>query len=154
MGRVLGSSDISSVLSSARTGRKLVFTNGCFDLLHVGHVRYLQEAKAKGDLLFVAINSDRSVKQLKGPSRPVQSESDRAEILSALGCVDYVAIFDEETPEKLIQEIRPDLLVKGGDWKVSQIVGGEFVQSYGGQVLSLNFIDGKSTTSIIEKSKS
>lgn len=153
MGQVLLFSEIPSKLKDLRKGKKVVFTNGCFDLLHVGHIRYLQEAKQQGDLLVVAVNSDRSVKQLKGPTRPIQTENDRAEILAALGCVDCVLIFDEETPEKMIHEVRPDILVKGGDWKIDQIVGGEFVQSYGGQVLSLSFVNGKSTTSLIEKSR-
>ncbi|MGE0631290.1 MAG: D-glycero-beta-D-manno-heptose 1-phosphate adenylyltransferase [Pseudobdellovibrionaceae bacterium] len=153
MGQVLLFSEIPSKLKDLRKGKKVVFTNGCFDLLHVGHIRYLQEAKQQGDLLVVAVNSDRSVKQLKGPTRPIQTENDRAEILAALGCVDCVLIFDEETPEKMIHAVRPDILVKGGDWKIDQIVGGEFVQSYGGQVLSLSFVNGKSTTSLIEKSR-
>ncbi len=138
-------------LSSLRKDKKIVFTNGCFDLLHVGHVKYLQEARSKGDFLVVALNSDESVKKLKGPSRPIQNESDRSEILAALASVDATLIFPEETPENIIKAIRPDVLVKGGDWKINQIVGGEFVQSYGGQVLSLLFINGKSTTSIVSK---
>ncbi len=131
--------------------KKIVFTNGCFDLLHVGHVRYLAEAKKLGDFLIVGVNSDDSVKRLKGPTRPIQNELDRAEILKALQSVDETVIFTEDTPENLIKSIRPDILVKGGDWSVDQIVGGPFVQSYGGQVCSLTFIDGKSTTKIIEK---
>ena len=131
--------------------KKVVFTNGCFDLLHVGHVRYLAEAKKLGDFLIVGINSDESVKRLKGPTRPIQNQQDRAEILKALEAVDETVIFTEDTPENLIKSIRPDILVKGGDWSVDQIVGGPFVQSYGGQVCSLTFIDGKSTTKIIEK---
>lgn len=141
-------------MKDLRKGKKLVFTNGCFDLLHVGHVRYLKEAKQQGDILVVAVNSDNSVKKLKGPTRPIQNEDDRAEILAALSCVDAVLIFDEQTPEKLITEIRPDVLVKGGDWKPDQIVGGTFVQSYGGKVLSLTFVAGKSTTSLVQKSQS
>ncbi len=131
--------------------KKVVFTNGCFDLLHVGHVRYLAEAKKLGDFLIVGINSDESVKRLKGPTRPIQNQQDRAEILKALEAVDETVIFTEDTPENLIKSVRPDILVKGGDWKVDDIVGGPFVQSYGGQVCSLTFIDGKSTTKIIEK---
>lgn len=134
-----------------RKNKKIVFTNGCFDLLHVGHIRYLKEARSKGDFLVVAINSDASVKKLKGPSRPIQAETDRAEILAALEAVDATVIFSEDTPEKIITLIRPDILVKGGDWQINQIVGGSFVQNYGGQVLSLVFIDGKSTTSIVSK---
>ncbi|MBX3039137.1 MAG: D-glycero-beta-D-manno-heptose 1-phosphate adenylyltransferase [Bdellovibrionaceae bacterium] len=151
MGQVKAFFDIDSALASARKGKKVVFTNGCFDLLHVGHVRYLQEARKLGDLLVVGVNSDASVKILKGASRPIQNENDRAEILAALGCVDYTVIFTEETPANLIKEVKPDFLVKGGDWKIDQIVGADFVQSYGGKVLSLNFIEGKSTTKIIEK---
>ena len=133
--------------------KKVVFTNGCFDLLHVGHVRYLQAAKALGDVLVVALNTDASVKKLKGPTRPVQSENDRAEILAALGCVDFTLLFGEETPERIIELIKPDVLAKGGDWKIEQIVGAPFVQSYGGKVFSLAFIEGKSTTKLIEKSQ-
>lgn len=151
MGQVKSFSEIGETLASARSGKKVVFTNGCFDLLHVGHVRYLQEARRLGDLLVVGVNSDSSVKKLKGPSRPVQNENDRAEILAALGCVDFSVIFTEDTPARLIEQVRPDFLVKGGDWKIDQIVGAAFVQSYGGTVMSLNFIEGRSTTKIIEK---
>lgn len=152
MGQVSSLAALLQELSEKKEKQKVVFTNGCFDLLHVGHVRYLQEARRCGDFLIVAINSDASVKKLKGPSRPIQNQADRAEILAALACVDRTVIFDEETPEKIIKEIKPDVLVKGGDWKIDQIVGGDFVQSYGGKVLSLNFIEGRSTTKIIEKS--
>lgn len=152
MGKVIPLQKVSEELSSQRQ-KKIVFTNGCFDLLHVGHVRYLQEAKAQGQLLVVGVNSDASVKRLKGPTRPIQNENDRAEILAALAAVDFVVIFDEDTPAKLIETLRPDVLVKGGDWKPEQIVGGTFVLSYGGQVKSLQFVEGKSTTKIIEKSK-
>ncbi|MCB9073234.1 MAG: D-glycero-beta-D-manno-heptose 1-phosphate adenylyltransferase [Bdellovibrionaceae bacterium] len=141
-------------LSSVRkSGHKVVFTNGCFDLLHVGHVRYLQEAKNLGDILIVGVNSDASVKRLKGPTRPIQNEMDRAEILLALKAVDQVVLFDDDTPEHLIHQVRPDILVKGGDWKIEQIVGSSFVMSYGGEVKSLHFIDGKSTTQLIKKSQ-
>ena len=156
MGKVLAFSEIKKELSQVRSqnpNSKIVFTNGCFDLLHIGHVRYLQEAKAQGHLLFVGINSDASVQKLKGPTRPIQNESDRAEIMSALGCVDFVCIFDEETPENLIHEVHPDCLVKGGDWPIEKIVGYQFVQSYGGLVKSLSFVDGRSTTRIVEKMK-
>lgn len=153
MGKVATFQDIASQLASARTGRKVVFTNGCFDLLHVGHVRYLQEARRLGDLLVVGVNSDASVKRLKGPTRPIQNESDRAEILAALGAVDYTVVFTEDTPAKLIEQVKPDLLVKGGDWKIDQIVGADFVQSYGGRVMSLQFVDGKSTTKLIERAQ-
>lgn len=133
--------------------RKLVFTNGCFDLLHVGHVRYLQEAKSLGDALIVALNTDRSVRVLKGPSRPVQDERDRAEIIAALGCVDFVTLFDEDTPAKIIEHVIPNILVKGGDWTVDKIVGANFVLGRGGEVRSLAFQPGRSTTAIIEKFK-
>ncbi len=132
---------------------KIVFTNGCFDLLHVGHVRYLQQARSLADILIVGINSDESVKKLKGPTRPIQNENDRSEILASLKSVNHTVIFNEETPLEVIKIIKPDILVKGGDWKISQIVGSDFVLSYGGQVESLQFVDGKSTTSIIAKSK-
>lgn len=134
--------------------RRIVFTNGCFDILHVGHVRYLQEAKAAGDVLVVGLNSDSSVRKLKGPARPVQSESERAEILAALAAVDFVVIFSEETPEKLIHEVRPDVLVKGGDYDIESIVGASFVRSYGGVVKALRFVPGSSTSSIIDRMKS
>lgn len=154
MGLFLPVDEIVKKLAPMRFfGKKIVFTNGCFDLLHIGHVRYLQEARARGDYLVVGLNADESVRRLKGPTRPVQSENDRAEILAALSCVDFTTLFHEDTPENLIHQIHPDILVKGGDWKIDQIVGGPFVQSYGGQVLSLNFIDGKSTTKIIEKAQ-
>ena len=154
MGQVQKFSQIANTLASLRSAKKkIVFTNGCFDLLHVGHVRYLQEARALGDVLVVGINSDQSVKRLKGPTRPVQIENDRAEILAALGAVDFTVIFTEDTPENLIQQVRPDILVKGGDWKIDQIVGAPFVMSYGGQVMSLQFVDGKSTTKLIEKAQ-
>lgn len=138
-------------LKALRQGKKIVFTNGCFDILHVGHLRYLQEARALGDFLLVGLNSDQSVKALKGPDRPVQNEEDRAEILLGLECVGAVVIFGEDTPSDLIQALHPDVLVKGGDWSVSQIVGSDFVQSYGGQVRSLPFHEGRSTTRIIKK---
>lgn len=133
---------------------RFVFTNGCFDLLHVGHIRYLQEARALGDRLVVALNTDRSVRTIKGPERPVQHEQDRAEIMSALGCVDYVTLFDDETPLNVIELIEPDILVKGGDWPVDKIVGAPFVLAHGGEVRSLQFQPGRSTSSIIDKIKS
>jgi D-beta-D-heptose 7-phosphate kinase/D-beta-D-heptose 1-phosphate adenosyltransferase len=138
-------------LRNSKNAKKIVFTNGCFDILHVGHIKYLQEAKAQGDILVVGINADSSVKRLKGAERPIQSEEDRGEVLSALACVDFVTVFEEDTPEKLIHLVRPDVLVKGGDWKVDQIVGSDFVLSYGGKVKSLQFIQGKSTTNIVSK---
>lgn len=154
MGQVRNLDNIEATLAPLRAaGKKIVFTNGCFDLLHVGHVRYLQEAQKLGDLLVVGVNSDASVKRLKGPTRPVQIEADRAEILAALNAVDFTVIFTEDTPENLIHKVRPDILVKGGDWKIDSIVGAPFVMSYGGQVMSLQFVDGKSTTKLIEKAQ-
>ncbi len=146
-------SKLKASLEIYRKKKKIVFTNGCFDLLHVGHIRYLQEAKAQGDILVVAINSDESVKKLKGPERPLQNQNDRAEILAALAAVDFVTIFSELTPKEVIEAVKPDVLVKGGDWRVDQIIGGDFVQSYGGTVKSLKFIDGRSTTSLVEKAR-
>jgi len=132
-------------------GKRVVFTNGCFDLLHPGHVRYLAQARGLGDVLVVALNSDRSVRILKGPHRPVMNEDERAEVISALSSVDYVTIFDEETPRELIAALLPDLLVKGGDWTIDQIVGREEVEAAGGKVLSLPYIEGSSTTDLIER---
>lgn len=134
-----------------REGKRLVFTNGCFDLLHAGHVRYLRQARSLGDALAVALNSDRSVRALKGERRPVLGERERAEVIAALESVDYVIIFDEETPRDLIASLLPDVLVKGGDWPVEQIVGGEEVRRAGGEVLSLPYLEGSSTTAIIER---
>ena len=136
---------------SLRKDHKVVFTNGCFDILHAGHVAYLQEAKQQGDLLVVGLNSDASVARLKGPTRPIQNQDDRAFILSALACVDHVVIFDEETPLSLIEAVKPDVLVKGGDWRIDQIVGSDFVLARGGEVKSLQFVEGRSTTRIVEK---
>ena len=130
---------------------KLVFTNGCFDILHSGHLSYLQEARALGDALFVGINSDNSVKALKGEVRPIQSQDNRAALLLGLSCVDYVAVFDEPTPIELIKSIGPDVLVKGGDWPIKDIVGADYVISKGGSAQSLNFVEGQSTTNIIQK---
>lgn len=132
-------------------GRRVVFTNGCFDLLHPGHVRYLTLARELGDALIVALNSDRSVRALKGPSRPILRENERAEVMVALECVDYVTIFDEETPRELIAQLLPDILVKGGDWGVTDIIGREEVEAAGGEVLSLPFVEGCSTSDVIAR---
>lgn len=131
--------------------KKIVFTNGCFDILHRGHVTYLAEARKLGDLLVIGLNSDASVKRLKGPERPINNEEDRKYVLSQLKSVDFVEIFTEDTPLNLILEVKPKVLVKGGDWKIDQIVGGKEVIANGGDVFSLNFVDGYSTTSIINK---
>src|SRR5215210_3959173 len=132
-----------------REGKRLVFTNGCFDLLHPGHVRYLNRARALGDALVVALNSDRSVRALKGEGRPILTEGERAEVMAALEAVDYVTIFDEETPRELIAVLLADVLVKGGDWPIEQIVGREEVEAAGGKVLSLPYVEGSSTTDIL-----
>jgi D-beta-D-heptose 7-phosphate kinase/D-beta-D-heptose 1-phosphate adenosyltransferase len=151
MGECCSWEDLEKKLAPYRGQKKIVFTNGCFDWLHVGHVRYLQQARSLGDILVVGINSDASVSRLKGPTRPVQTESDRAEILAGLAAVNFTAIFTEDTPLELIKKVKPDILVKGGDWKPENIVGSDFVLSYGGKVQSLQFVDGKSTTSLIKK---
>ena len=134
-------------------GLRLVFTNGCFDILHVGHVRYLQSARELGDALLVAINSDRSVRELKGAGRPIINEQERAEMLAALSAVDYVTIFDDISPRALITEVLPDVLAKGGDYQLDEIHGREETEAAGGRVLSLPFIEGASTSSIIERVK-
>ncbi len=131
--------------------RKIVFTNGCFDILHIGHVRYLQEASKLGDILVVGLNADDSVRRLKGPDRPVNNESDRAELLCALEFVDYVVIFDEDTPYDLINVIQPDILVKGGDYAPDEVVGRDIVEDRGGRLVLIPFVDGKSTSNIINK---
>ena len=136
-----------------REGKRLVLTNGCFDLLHPGHVRYLSQARALGDALVVALNSDRSVRALKGEGRPILDQEDRAEVIAALECVDYVTIFDEETPRELIAAVLPDVLVKGGDWALDEIIGREEVEAAGGQVRSLPYVEGSSTTDIVERIK-
>lgn len=135
-------------------GKKIVFTNGCFDILHRGHVAYLNEARKLGDALIVGLNADASVKRLKGPERPINNENDRLFVMKNLKCVDAVEIFTEDTPLELIKALRPLVLVKGGDWSVDQIVGGREVISWGGEVLSLTFVDGYSTTSVIKKIQS
>ena len=133
------------------SGKRLVFTNGCFDILHVGHVRYLNQARALGDLLVVALNSDRSVRQIKGPSRPVVTEMERAEVLAALESVDYIFLFDDLTPQRIIDAIVPDILVKGSDWELSRVVGRDSVRNAGGDVLTVPIVEGSSTTGIIRK---
>jgi rfaE bifunctional protein nucleotidyltransferase chain/domain len=132
-------------------GRRVVFTNGCFDLLHAGHIGSLEQARALGDALIVGLNSDASVRQLKGPGRPVLPERERAEILAALECVDAVVIFDEPTPREVIRGLLPDVLVKGGDWPGDQIVGREEVEAAGGRVVSIPVVPGYSTTAILRK---
>lgn len=143
---------LTKILGQMRSrGKTIVFTNGCFDILHLGHVRYLRKAKSLGDTLVIGLNSDASVRELKGSGRPLNRERDRAEVLSALGFVDYVTIFSEPTPEGLIRKLRPNVLVKGGDWKTKDIVGADFVRSRGGRVASIPFVKGYSTTGLIQK---
>lgn len=152
--KILSPDQLLGVRQALRAaGKSLVFTNGVFDLLHVGHVRYLAEARALGDALLVAINSDRTVRELKGEGRPLTNESERAEILAALRQVDYVTIFDDISPRSLISELLPDVLVKGGDYNLDEIHGREEIEAAGGRVVSLPFIEGASTSAIIEKMK-
>lgn len=150
--KVLSQADLLGVRQGLRAkGKSLVFTNGVFDLLHVGHIRYLAEARALGDALVVAINSDRTVRDLKGEGRPVINESERAEILAALRHVTYVTVFDDVSPRKLIAALLPDVLVKGGDYGLDEIHGREEVEAAGGKVVSLPFVAGASTSGIIER---
>lgn len=131
--------------------KKIVFTNGCFDLLHYGHAKYLEGAKKRGDILVVAINSDVSIKKIKGSKRPIVNEKDRLGLVAGLQSVDYVLLFSEETPLRVIKELKPDILVKGADWNRRDIVGGKFVLSYGGEVVRLKLLKGRSTTNLIKK---
>ena len=148
--KILSSEEVTHFRKD-NTRKKIVFTNGCFDILHVGHKRYLQQAATLGDILVVGVNSDASVKRLKGPTRPVNNEQDRAEMLSAMGFIDYVVIFDEDTPYELIKKIQPDVLVKGGDYKPEEVVGRDIVLARGGRLELISFVEGKSTTNIINK---
>jgi D-beta-D-heptose 7-phosphate kinase/D-beta-D-heptose 1-phosphate adenosyltransferase len=134
-----------------KNSRRIVFTNGCFDILHVGHIRYLKEAKGYGDMLIVAVNSDSSVKSIKGDKRPIVSQSERAEVVAALEMVDYVTMFDEDTPYNIIKKLQPDVLIKGGDWAIDKIVGRDIVEARGGKVIAIPFIEGASTTGIVER---
>ena len=139
------------IAAERQQGKNVVFTNGCFDLLHVGHVKYLQKARTFGDLLVLGLNSDASVRRLKGEKRPLIGEAERAHILAALDCVDYVVVFDEDTPLRLIEALRPAVLVKGGDYTPEGVVGKDVVEAYGGRVELVEFVDGRSTTNIIDK---
>ena len=143
--------ELKTIVAKAKTkGQKVVFTNGCFDLLHLGHLYLLREAKKMGDLLVVALNSDSSVKKIKGPKRPILLETERAELLAALEVVDYVTSFDEPDPHRVIEELRPDVLVKGGDWPKEQVIGRDVVEKNGGKVAVIPYLQGHSTTQIIE----
>lgn len=154
--KVLTVAQLTPILERARADRKrIVFTNGCFDLMHVGHVRYLQQAKTLGDLLVVGVNSDDSVRSLnKGPDRPVVPDVQRAEVLAALECVDYVVIFSEPDPQRVIADVLPDVLVKGGDWSIDRIVGREIVEARGGIVKTIPLIPDVSTTALLRRIRS
>jgi D-glycero-beta-D-manno-heptose 1-phosphate adenylyltransferase len=152
MGKIVSQDELVQMAArEKRAGRRVVFTNGCFDLLHPGHVRCLAEARSLGDVLIVAVNSDRSVRGNKGPERPLVPQQDRAEVLAALASVDYVTIFDEPTPRELIARVLPEILVKGADWAPDQVAGREEVESAGGRVISIPLATGYSTTSLVEK---
>ena len=154
MGKVLKiDALVEEIRNLKETGKKIVSTNGCFDILHVGHVRYLQKSASFGDILIVCLNSDRSVKALKGDSRPLNNENDRAEVLAALGFVDYVVIFDEDTPVNYLAQIKPDVHTKGGDYDVNTLPEAKVIMDNGGKLEFINFVEGKSTTNIINKMK-
>lgn len=151
-GKIKSAPRLLETLKGLRSrGKKIVFTNGCFDIIHVGHVDYLSKARQKGDVLVIGLNSDASVRRLKGNGRPINREESRAKVLSALSFVDYVTIFNEDTPDRIIRSIAPDILVKGGDWKIEDIVGADFVKSRGGRVVTVPFVKGHSTTSLLNK---
>jgi len=146
--------ELKSIAAASKKRReKIVFTNGCFDILHLGHIRYLKKARSLGDKLVVAVNNDSSVRKIKGNSRPIFPEAARAALLAALECVDYVTIFGQSTPLRLIKALRPNVLVKGSDWRKGDIVGSDFVKSYGGKVFSAPFVKGYSSSSIIARIK-
>ena len=150
--KVMTQDELMPILDRLRKeGKKVVFTNGCFDILHVGHIRYLKEAKGYGDILIVAVNSDLSVKSIKGDKRPIVSQSERAEVVAALEMVDYVTMFDEDTPYNIIKKLQPDVLIKGGDWAIDKIVGRDIVEARGGKVIAIPVIEGASTTGIVER---
>jgi D-beta-D-heptose 7-phosphate kinase/D-beta-D-heptose 1-phosphate adenosyltransferase len=156
MTKLLSQEGLLSKLSVKRAeGKRIVFTNGCFDLMHIGHTRYLQAAKALGDVLVVGVNSDASVRTLnKAPDRPIVPEAQRAEVLAALGCVDFVVMFDESDPLQLITAIQPDVLVKGGDWTIDRIVGRNIVEARGGVVKTIPLVPGLSTTGLLQRIRS
>ena len=149
-GKVLSPTQ-AAAWSKSLQKKNVVFTNGCFDLLHVGHITYLEQARALGTHLIVALNSDESVRRLKGKDRPIVHQAERAGLLASLACVDYVALFDEDVPERLIRAVRPDILVKGEDWKGKGVVGKSFVESYGGRVELVKLVPDRSTTDLVKK---
>jgi len=153
-GRFIGLSELKGILDSRyRKEHKLVFTNGCFDILHAGHIHYLSEAANLGDILIIGLNSDTSVNRLKGPGRPVNPQDARATMLTALRMVDFVVLFEEDTPFELIKSVMPDFLVKGGDYRPEDIVGYDLVKAYGGEVITIPFLEGFSSTALIERMK-
>jgi len=155
MGAIVTRADLESAIAELKkAGKKVITTNGCFDILHVGHVRYLKQAKALGDVLVVGVNTDASVRKLKGDSRPINPQDDRAEVLAALENVDFVSLFDEDTPVEFIKAVKPDMHVKGGDYKVSELAETPVVQALGGQMKIIPLVQGKSTTSIVNKMRS
>ena len=150
--KILKLSDLVQALEGLRkAGKRIVFTNGCFDILHVGHVRYLAAARSKGDALVLGLNSDASVKSIKPENRPIVSQNQRAEVLAGLACVDYITIFDEPDPLALIKTIKPDVLIKGADWEDAEIIGSDVVKSYGGKVVRIEVVPGISTSRIIQR---
>ena len=149
--KITTTKQLLKTLSNQRPRKKVVFTNGCFDILHYGHIKYLKEAKSCGDTLVVGLNSDTSIRRLKGNKRPINTERDRAEVLAALESVDHIIIFNEDTPYKLIGSLKPDILVKGGDWRKEKIVGADIVLANRGKVISLPYVKNKSTTNTIKK---
>lgn len=152
MNKIFPRETLKEQLSGLRqAGKTIVFTNGCFDILHVGHVRYLREAKKLGDILVLALNSDASVRAIKGEKRPLVPEEERADIMAALESIDYVILFDDPTPQQLIEYLQPDILVKGGDWAEAAIAGADFVKASGGRVITIPLTEGRSTTNIVEK---
>ena len=151
MGKILTRSEAGKASVELKAaGKTLVFTNGVFDLLHVGHLRYLQHARSLGDALMIGLNADSCVKRLKGDKRPILPEAERAELLAGLACVDFVCLFDEDDPRELIKAVVPKLLVKGGDWPIEKILGRDTVEAAGGKVMSLPFVEGRSTTTIVK----
>ncbi len=152
MGKVVSLEELLAVRKRIKNeGKRVVFTNGCFDILHRGHIDYLGKAKALGDVLVVGVNTDSSVRRIKGPDRPVIDESDRAYVLAALASVDYVCLFKEDTPYELIRALVPDILVKGADWAIEKVVGKDIVEAAGGSVQTIEFLPDRSTTSILER---
>ena len=152
MNKILDRNTLKNELDALRNnGKKIAFTNGCFDILHIGHVRYLREAKKTADILVLALNSDSSVKKIKGEKRPLVPQEDRAEIMAALEFIDFVTIFDETTPLELINLLKPDVLIKGGDWAEDKVVGRDEIKKWGGKLTLIPEINGKSTTSIVDK---